>query len=49
MTGRGYSLQKADSVDPGLKLVNCKFQAVEEVQRLSAQSCTNGGGTVVDE
>ena len=49
MTARGYTLQKADSVDPALKLVNCKFQAVEEVQRLSAQSCTNGGGTVVDE
>ena len=49
MTARGYTLQKADSVDPALKLVNCKFQAVEEVQRMSAQSCTNGGGTVVDE
>ena len=49
MTARGYALQKADSVDPGLKLVSCKFQAVEEVQRISAQSCTNGGGTVVDE
>jgi hypothetical protein len=49
MTARGYTLQKADSVDPALKLVNCKFQAVEEVQRMSAQSCTNGGGTVVEE
>jgi hypothetical protein len=49
MSARGYTLQKADSVDPGLKLVNCKFQAVEEVQRISAQSCTNGGGTVVDD
>jgi hypothetical protein len=49
MTARGYTLQKADSVDPGLKLVNCKFQAVEEVQRISAQSCKTGGGTVVDE
>ena len=48
MTARGYTLQKADSVDPALKLVNCKFQAVEEVQRMSAQSCTNSGGTVVD-
>ena len=49
MTARGYSLQKADSVDPALKLVNCKFKAVEQVQRLSAQSCTNSGGTVVDD
>ena len=49
MTARGYTPQKADSVDPALKLVNCKFQAVEEVQRMSAQSCTNGGGTVVDD
>ena len=49
MTARGYTLQKADSVDPALKLVNCKFKEVEEVQRLSAQSCTNSGGTVVDD
>ena len=49
MTARGYTLQKADSVDPALKLVNCKFKAVEEVQRMSAQSCTNSGGTVVDD
>ena len=49
MSARGYTLQKADSVDPGLKLVNCKFQAVEEVQRISAKSCTDGGGTVVDD
>ena len=48
MTARGYALQKPDSVDPAFKLVNCKFKALEEVQRLSAQSCTNGGGTVVD-
>ncbi|MGZ3340797.1 MAG: hypothetical protein ACXU9B_13525 [Reyranella sp.] len=49
MAGRGYTLQKADSVDPALKLVNCKFKAVEEVQRMSAQSCTTSGGTVVDD
>jgi hypothetical protein len=49
MTARGYTLQKADSVDPALKLVNCKFKEVEEVQRMSAQSCTNSGGTVVDD
>jgi hypothetical protein len=48
MTARGYRFQKADSVDPALKLVNCKFKEVDEVQRLSAQSCTNSGGTVVD-
>ena len=48
MTGRGYALQKADSVDPALKLVNCKLKAVDQVQRLSAQSCTSSGGTVVD-
>jgi hypothetical protein len=49
MTARGYTLQKADSVDPASKLVNCRFKEVEEVQRMSAQSCTNGGGTVVEE
>ena len=49
MTARGYTLQKADSVDPALKLVNCKFTQVAEVQRLSAESCTKGGGTIVDE
>ena len=49
MTARGYTLQKADSVDPALKLVNCKFKEVDQVQRLSAQSCTNSGGTVVDD
>ena len=49
MTARGYTLQKADSVDPGLKLVNCKFKEVDQVQRLSAQSCTNSGGIVVDD
>jgi hypothetical protein len=49
MTARGYTLQKADSVDPELKLVNCKFTQVEAVQRLSAQSCTKGGGTIVDD
>jgi hypothetical protein len=49
MTARGYTLQKADSVDPALRLVNCKFKEVDQVQRLSAQSCTNGGGTVVDD
>jgi hypothetical protein len=49
MAARGYTLQKADSVDPALKLVKCKFEAVEGVQRMSAQSCTSGGGTVVDE
>jgi hypothetical protein len=48
MTARGYRLQKADSVDPALKLVNCKLKEVEEVQRMSAQSCSNSGGTVVD-
>jgi hypothetical protein len=30
-----------------LKLVNCKFKEVDQVQRLSAQSCTKSGGTVV--
>ena len=49
MIARGYMLQKADSVDPALKLVNCKFKEVDQVQRLSAQSCTNSGGTVVDD
>jgi prophage DNA circulation protein len=49
MTALGYTLQKADSVDPALKLVNCKFKEVDQVQRLSAQSCTNSGGTVVDD
>jgi hypothetical protein len=49
MTARGYTLQKADSVDPALKLVNCRFKEVDQVQRLSAQSCTNSGGTVVDD
>ena len=49
MAGRGYTLQKADSADPALKLVNCKFTQVAEVQRLSAESCTKGGGTIVDE
>jgi hypothetical protein len=49
MAGRGYTLQKADSVDPALKLVNCKFTQVAEIQRLSAESCTKGGGTIVDE
>jgi hypothetical protein len=48
MTARGYTFQKADGVDPALKLVNCKFKEVDQVQRLSAQSCTNSGGTVVD-
>jgi hypothetical protein len=49
MTARGYTLQNADSVDPGLKMVNCKFKAVEEVQRMSAESCTKSGGTVVED
>ena len=49
MAARGYTLQKADSVDPALRLVNCKYKEVEEVQRLSAQSCTKSGGTVVDD
>jgi hypothetical protein len=49
MTSRGYTLQKADSVDPALKLVKCKFKEVDQVQRLSAQSCISGGGTVVDD
>ena len=49
LTARGYTLQKADSVDPALKLVNCKFKEVDQVQRLSAQSCTSSGGTVVDD
>jgi len=49
MAARGYTLQKGDSVDPALKLVNCKFKEVDQVQRLSAQSCTSSGGTVVDD
>jgi hypothetical protein len=49
MTARGYTLQKADSVDPALKLVKCRFKEVDQVQRLSAQSCTSSGGTVVDD
>jgi hypothetical protein len=49
MIARGYTLQKVDSVDPALKLVNCKFKEVDQVQRLSAQSCTNSGGTVVND
>jgi hypothetical protein len=49
MSARGYTLQKADSVDPALKLVNCKYRAVEEVQRMSAESCTKSGGTVVED
>lgn len=49
MAARGYTLQRADKVDPALKLVNCKFKEVDQVQRLSAQSCTSSGGTVVED
>src|SRR5260221_14787413 len=45
ITGRGYTLQKADSVDPALELVNCKFKEVDQVQRLLAKFCTNSGRT----
>ena len=40
LAARGYSRQKADSVDRALRLVNCKFKEVGQVQRLSVQSRT---------